>query len=296
MTRSLHGPVNPTHEPMKHTVLWTLTAALVTTTGALLARRVLGDREAAALGAQLTAGADPTRFSEASLRSLPEPAQRYLRHAIAPGTPLAPACRLWMDGTMTPTPGAPPTDLTATETLAPRTGFVWTARARMKGLPVYVRDFYHRGRGGVAVAVLGVVPIPLGGEAADVTRASQGRLVGEAVWCPTALVHPDVTWEAVADDRAQFTVAVDGDPVTVTLHLADDGVLREVTLDRWGSPDGQAARFHPYGFRVDAEGTFGGVTIPTRLTGGWGYGTDGYDPSVAASFTVRRAEWVLPHP
>lgn len=281
---------------MKHPVLWTLTAALVATTGALLARRALGDRETAALDAQLTAGAEPLRFSETNLHGLPEPAQRYLRHAIVPGTPLAPACRLWMDGTMTPTPGAPPTDLTASETLAPRTGFVWTARAHMKGLPVHVRDHYHRGQGGVAVAVLGVLPIPLGGEAADVTRSSRGRLVGEAVWCPTALVHPDVTWEAVSDDRARFTVSVDGDPVAVTLRLADDGALREVTLDRWGTPDSQAARFHPYGFRVDAEGTFGGVTIPTRITGGWGYGTDGYDPSVAASFTVRRAELVGPIP
>jgi hypothetical protein len=199
-----------------------------------------------------------------------------------------------MTGTMRPAPDAPPTDLAAVETLAPRTGFVWTARARMNGLPVRVRDHYHRGEGGVGVTALGVVPVPLGGEDEDVARSSRGRLVGEAVWCPTALVHPGVAWEAAGDDRARFTVAVDGDPIAVTLRVDERGALREVTLDRWGDPDGGAARLHPYGFRVEAEGTFDGVTIPTRITGGWGYGADGYDPARAASFTVHRAALAAP--
>ncbi len=42
--------------------------------------------------------------------------------------------------------------------------------------------------------------------------------------------------------------------------------------------------------RVDEERTFDGVTIPTRLIGGWDYGTDRFDESAASSFTVCRAE------
>ena len=272
---------------MRHPVLTTLAVASALGLAALAGRRVLTDRSARALEADLSRGAPPARaFSEDDLRGLPEPAQRYLRHAVAPGTPLAAACRLEMTGTMRPTPGAQPVDLTALETLAPRTGFVWTASARMNGLPVRVRDHYHRGEGGVAVTALGVVPVPLGGEAADVARSSRGRLVGEAVWCPTALVHPDVAWEAAGDDRARYTVVVDGEPVSVTLHVDREGALRDVTLDRWGDPDGAAARLHPYGFRVDAEGTFDGVTIPTQIAGGWGYGAPGDDPSGASSFSV----------
>jgi hypothetical protein len=273
---------------MRHPILWTLTGIAALAAGTLGVRRVVSDRHAAALEARLAQPAPARTFSESDLAGLPEPVQRYLRHAIAPGTPLSPSVRLWMDGTMTPTPGGPSTDLTAVETLAPHRGFVWTARATMNGLPVRVRDHYFGGEGGVDVVALGLVPIPLGG-GPDVTRSSRGRLVAEAVWCPTALVHPSVAWEALGDDRARFTLTVDGDPISVTLRLGPDGALREVTLNRWGDVDGQPARPIPYGFRVEEERTFGGVTIPTRLAGGWHYGTDRFDPASAATFTVHRA-------
>ena len=278
---------------MRHPLLWTLSGVVAVGALGLAVRRVVSDRHAGEAEADLFAvDARPPTFSEAHLDGFPEPARRYLRHAIAPGTPLAPACRLWMDGTMTPTPGAAPVDLTAVETLAPQRGFVWTAQARMKGLPVRVRDDYLDDDGGVDVVALGLVPVPLA-SGPDVTRSSRGRLVGEGVWCPTALVHPSVVWEAVGADRARFTIPVDGDPVAVTVRVDADGALREVTLDRWGAPGGGPARQHPYGFRVDAEGTFDGVTIPTHVTGGWGYGTDAFDAATAASFVVRRA--VLAH-
>lgn len=271
---------------MRHPVLTTLAVASALGLAALGARRLAADRSARAVEADLWRPSPVATFSEADLEGLPEPAARYLRHAIAPGVPLAATCRLQMEGTMTPSPGGPPTPLTAVETLAPRAGFVWTAWARMSGLPVRVRDHYHEGEGGVGVTALGVVPVPLGGPPADVARSSRGRLVGEAVWCPTALVHPDVAWEAAGDDRARYTVAVDGEPVSVTLRVADDGALRDVALDRWGDALGEPWRLLPYGFAVEAERTFGGVTVPSEIRGGWLYGTPEFDPSAAASFTV----------
>lgn len=282
-------------EFMRHTALWTLAGLSSLVLVGLSGRRLAADARAHQLEADLFVSGDPPQaFTEADLADLPEPAARYLRHAVAPGTPLASACRLQMTGTMTPTPGGRPVDLTASETLAPREGFVWTAQSRMNGLPVEVRDSYHRGAGGVSVTALGFVPIPLGGSAEDVARSSRGRLVAEAVWCPTALVHPDVRWEAVGEDRARYTVTIDGDPVSVTLQVDDDGTPRELTLDRWGDPDGGPARLHPYGFRVEAEGTFGGVTIPTQVVGGWGFGTDAHDPTSVSSFSVTSLDLAAP--
>ena len=268
------------------------TSGLLALAVVLGSRRALSDRRAARLEAHLLRASDtlPT-FSETDLAGLPEPAIRYLRHAIAPGTPLSPACRIEMTGTMTPSPGSPPTALTAVEALTPREGFVWTAQATMKGLPVRVRDQYHRGVGGVYVTAAGVLPIPLGGNDADVARSARGRLAGEAVWCPTALLHPDVTWDDVDADRARYTLSIDGAAIAVTLHIDREGALKDVTLNRWGAPEGGAARLHPYGFRVDAEGTFDGVTIPTRITGGWDYGTEAYNETRAATFTVHHAEF-----
>lgn len=274
---------------MRHLMLWLLAGAAAIAVAGFGTRRVFSDRTAIDIETLLFAVSDPLAvFSPTDLGGLPEPALRYLRHAIAPGTPLSPACRLWMNGTVTPMPGTPPTALSAVETLAPRQGFIWSARARMKGLPVRVRDHYYQGEGGVNVLALGIVPLPLGG-GPDVIRSSRGRLVGEGVWCPTALVHPDVVWEGVDANRARFTISVDGEAVAVTILVGPDGALREATLLRWGDVEGKPSRLLPYGFRVEEERTFEGVTIPARITGGWLFGTDRFDPATAATFTVRNA-------
>ncbi len=189
---------------------------------------------------------------------------------------------------MTPNPGGPQVALTAEEVLAPRRGFIWTAHARMFGLPVRVRDHYFEKDGGVHVDVLGLVPMPLGG-GEDITRSSRGRLIGEAVWCPTTLVGPGVTWEAVDADRARFTLAVDGEAVAVTIYVGPDGRLHEVTLDRWGDAGVPSPRLLPYGFAVEEDATFEGITIPTRLSGGWWYGTDRFNSDEAATFAIRSA-------
>lgn len=275
---------------MRHPILWSLSGATACIIAGLGARRYRSDRRSRAIETALLATDGAPAFAAADLEGLPEPARRWLRHAIAPGTSLTPACRLWMEGTMTPTPGGPAVALTAVETLAPRKGFVWTAKARMNGLPVRVRDHYYRDGGGIDVAAIGIVPLPIG-SGPDVTRSSRGRLVAEGVWCPTALVHPDVAWESVDEERARYTLIVDGEAITVTIRVASDGALRDVVLLRWGGAEGSPARLLPYGFRVEEEHTFDGVTIPTHLTGGWQYGTDRFDPGSAATFSVSSAEF-----
>lgn len=229
-------------------------------------------------------------FSPDRVADLPEPARRYLRHAIPPGTPLARIVRLEMDGSMLPRPGGPRVALTADEVLAPHVGFTWTARARMFGLPVRVHDHYFENEGSVRVTVFGVIPLARE-TGADVTRSSRGRLVAESVWCPTALIGSDVPWEALDADRARFTLTVDGDSIPVTVRIGHDGALREVTLERWGTVDVPSARPIPYGFEVLDAATFEGVTIPVRLRGGWWYGTDRFDPGAAAEFVIRAASF-----
>jgi hypothetical protein len=273
------------------TTLWTL-GGLAASGLALRARRAAEDRRADRLERDLFAASSALpRFTEALVADRPEPVRRYLRHAIAPGTPLAPAVRLAIEGTMTPTPGGAPVELTADEVLAPRRGFVWTARARMFGLPVHVRDHYVANDGGVRVHLLGLIPLPLSAAQSDVARSSRGRLVGEAVWCPTALVGPGVMWEAIDADRARFTLRIDSEDVAVTLRIDTDGALRDVTLDRWGDVGVDHFQRIPYGFAVESERTFDGVTIPTRIRGGWWYGTDRYDATAASSFVITAARF-----
>lgn len=67
-----------------------------------------------------------------------------------------------------------------------------------------------------------------------------------------------------------------------------------MTLDRWGDVGVPDYRLIPYGFAVEEEATFEVVTIPSRLRGGWWYGTDRFDEAAAATFAVTDAHFSTP--
>ena len=61
-------------------------------------------------------------------------------------------------------------------------------------------------------------------------------------------------------------------PVTFTIDGA--GRLLTISLDRWGNPDGREFRLIPFGAMVEAEQSFNGYSIPSRLRVGWYFGTE----------------------
>lgn len=196
-----------------------------------------------------------------------------------------------MTGRLPPAPGANPIEVRATEILTPEVGFVWSARARMMGIPLRIQDHYTNGEGAVSVRLLGVVPLQRGTNP-DITLSSLGRLHGEAVWVPTSLLPTSgARWKAVDDRRAEVTRVVDGYERTLTLEIDDDGRLMSISMMRHGDVGIDGFRDIPYGFEVLEEGTFGTITIPTRIRGGWWYGTSRYVESDAAEFVVEGASF-----
>lgn len=261
----------------------------------LSTRRVMEDRRIARIERALreNEAEEPFKatFSEALVASLPIPAQRYFLHSIRPGTPLARSVQLRITGRMRPREGADLVDLTAEETLAPPRGFVWTAQLWMGSLPVRVRDHYARDDGAVAVHALGLIPV---GRAAgpDVTRSSRGRLAGESIWLPSALLpEAGATWEAIDETHARVTLSIDGEAAPLTFHIDESGRLREITMMRYGNVGVETWQPIPYGFAVTDEQTFDGYTIPSVLRGGWWYGTDRYNPEGASRFRIRGASF-----
>ena len=67
---------------------------------------------------------ESARFGAAELEGLPEPVQRHLAQAIAPGTPLATSARLRMRGHIKVGRWLP---FRAHQLLNPHNGFVWTS-------------------------------------------------------------------------------------------------------------------------------------------------------------------------
>ncbi len=231
-------------------------------------------------------GTRPPPFDAAAVAGLPEPARRWLRHAIVPGTPLWPSGELTMRGEIRLGVWR---RFTARQVLAPPHGFVWAARTRLAGLPVTGFDRLSAGSGQLRWRLAGVVPV-VSADGPDVTRSAAGRLAGETVLAPTTALP--ARWSAGADgDRAVATWLVAGVEERVELQVGPDGRLLGVTMRRWGDPDGVPFGRYPFGVAVDAEATFGGVTIPSVLRAGWWWGTDRQQQGEFFRAEITGASW-----
>src|SRR5438067_4432369 len=107
-------------------------------------------------------------FDPAAITGLPEPARRWLGHAIAPGTPLCSSVELTMHGQIRLGRWRP---FTARQVLAPPDGYLWAARVRLAGLPVTGYDRLGPGAGEMRWRLLGLLPV-LNESGSDVTRSA----------------------------------------------------------------------------------------------------------------------------
>jgi hypothetical protein len=210
----------------------------------------------------------PVPFNPTMVDDLPEPARRWLRHAIAPGAPLTGVTELTMHGTIRLGTWR---RFTATQVLAPPEGYIWAATARVLGLPVVGYDRLSSGTAAMRWRLLGVIPV-MNADGPEIARSAAGRLAAEVVLAPTAFRA--ATW--IAGERPDTVVGVwriGGDEQRVEVHVGVDGAVRGVLIERWGRPPGAPYSRYPFGVTVEAERTFGGVTIPSTLRAGWWWST-----------------------
>lgn len=203
------------------------------------------------------------------LAALPDPARRYLEHTVTDGAPLAAAVRLRMHGEIKLQTWRP---FEAEQVIRWDRGMIWAATLRMWGLPIRGADRLVDGRGSMRWKLLGLIPL-VNESGADIVRSNVGRMAAETVWCPSMLLRDGVQWAAEGPSRARAQFTKWGETAAPTFTLDDEGGLQQVHLSRWGDPDGDF-RYAPFGGVVDEEGTFEGITIPTRLRVGWHIGTD----------------------
>ena len=198
----------------------------------------------------------------------PEPARRWLTHAIAPGTPLYGSVELTMRGQIKLGAWRP---FTAQQVLHPPDGFIWAARARVAGLPVIGYDRYSSGTGEMRWRLLGLIPV-ITGRGENVTRSAAGRLAAEAIWIPTSF-HRAQWSTGPTPDSAIATWRIGGATEEVQLHVGEHGQLTGVLERRWGDPNGEPFGRYPFGVTIEQEHDFAGVTIPSTLRAGWWWGT-----------------------
>jgi hypothetical protein len=212
-------------------------------------------------------------FAQERLAPLPEAARRYLTHAIAPETPLASAVRLRMHGDIKLKGWCP---FEAEQVICPAHGLLWQATVWWHGLPLYGYDRLGNGQGAMLWKLLGLVPV-MKAAGSDITRSAAGRLLGECVWLPSALCHPSVTWSQESETQPRACLSCLGETTQLKLELNSQGGLESLRFARWGNPDGGEFGYGDFGGVVEAEETFEGYTVPTRLRIGWHAGTDRFE-------------------
>lgn len=204
---------------------------------------------------------------------LPEPAQRYLKHAIAPGTKLASAVRLRMHGQIKLKVWLP---FRAEQVICWNRGMIWQATAWLNGLPIFGSDRLIDGEGAMQWKLLRLFPV-MTAIGSDVTRSAAGRMQGECIWLPSVFCNRDVTWTISDGSHAHACLKLLGETVELILTVGDMGQLEGLKLSRWGNPEGAEHHYVDFGGYLENERTFSGYTIPTRLRGGWYFGSDRFE-------------------
>lgn len=215
-----------------------------------------------------TAPAATRRFDPADFAHLPQPVQRYLARAIAPGTPLACAVRLRMHGSIKLKRWHP---FTALQVIVRGRGMIWRARVKLGRFVIRGFDRYVDGEGAGQWKLFGMLPI-VHEEGPDATRSAADRFAAESIWLPSTFCSEQVAWQANGAEVLHARFAVDGrdEELALTTSL---GSLLAVAMKRWGNPEGAGFGPNDFGALVEQEAVFDGYTIPARVRVGWHFGT-----------------------
>ncbi|PPI83903.1 hypothetical protein KEHDKFFH_11255 [Marinobacter maroccanus] len=261
---------------------------LVAVTVALWFWRQADDTADRAAMAKLAAlqPASPQRFDLSLLDGLPEPAQRYFRYTIQPGTPLYTVARISMNGKFAMGNRESPDYMAmqATQMLAMPEGFIWKMSANRGLLRISGSDTEQWTR----FWLMGLLPVARMGGDPDHTRSAFGRYVAEAVfWSPAALLPgPGVAWRLVDVNTARVIVRHEGMEQAVDVVVAEDGRPLQVSFDRWSNANPEKVhRLQPFGGFLSEFREFQGFLLPTRVEAGNFFATDDYFPFFIAQVT-----------
>jgi hypothetical protein len=235
----------------------------------------------------------PARFDPAILADLPEPAQRYFRFVIAPGTRLSTVSEVDMEGELSlgsrDNPRYQP--MRAWQVLCPPQGLVWRVEVGRGLMHVVGSDGIEEDISWSRFWLFGLVPLARAGGNRDHLRAAFGRVVGEAAfWAPAALLPQNgVSWEATDGDTARATVNCRGLTQTVDIRVDAGGRPIWVSIPRWTDANAnKVLRVQPFGGFLSEFREFQGFMLPTHVEAGNFFGTQDYFPFYKARVRAIR--------
>jgi hypothetical protein len=267
------------------TVIVLLAIAAASVLGSL---RILHDREIERLWETLRVPPGTTVFDPGSVMHLPEPAQRYLLRAIAPGTRVARSVVVEMQGRIGLKPGADKLPFQAQQILAVPNGFIWRAAVGEGSMQITGSDRYAGGEGAMHWFLWYAIPL-VRASGVDVSRSAAGRMALEApLLLPSALLpESGARWEAIDNQSARVYLQVGIEPLAPVISVTHDGRLERVEMQRWDAEglDGKPGYVLWVGDQLTEERTFGGYTIPVRMRATKKAGTPQADSFFEAEIT-----------
>jgi hypothetical protein len=228
-------------------------------------------------------------FDPLLLDDLPQPVLRWMRHTVVPGAALFTGLDVEWRGHLLLRGSWRAFCSRQRATLS--RGFVWSARCRMAGLPVSGFDRYTRAAGEMRWRVLR--GITLVGESGDeVSRSQAGRHAAELLAAlPAVALAPSVRWEAVDRSRAVAHIRMGDEDQAVTVTVDPLGRLRQVEMERWGTPPGEPYGRYPFGALLSEERRFDSYLVPTEVVAGWHIGTKRWDEGIFLRYRVVRCSF-----
>lgn len=224
-----------------------------------------------------------TTFSLEQVAHLPEIAQRYFRHSIAPGTPLYSAVELEMEGTflLDEKRGQRSLQMLARQVLRTPDQFVWLPEMRSGLITISGSDGLYEGQAWTRFWLLGLVPVAQAKTSRDLVRSAQFRAAIEsAMWLPSSLLAKNgAEWEQIEEHLARITLRRFEPAIVLNVNVDSHGAIRTIMGNRWSSANPEKVfRLQPFGGTALAEGSFQGFTIATHIEAGNHFGEDNYVP------------------
>jgi hypothetical protein len=231
-------------------------------------------------------------YSPAMVAQLPEIAQRYFNHAIAPGTPIKNIVELDMAGTflLGDKSSYQTYSMEARQILHPPSEFVWMPRMRAGAMRISGSDALVGGVAWTRFWLLGLIPVANVKSSPDLLRSAEFRSTMEGVWVPASLLPQNgVVWEQAGPDKARIRVQRVAPEIVLEMTLDSSGAVREIVGQRWSNANPEKVfRLQPFGGTIQADATFEGYTIPSKLSVGNHYGTNDYLPFFQAEISGAR--------
>ncbi|MBO0687601.1 MAG: hypothetical protein J2P45_31015 [Candidatus Dormibacteraeota bacterium] len=199
----------------------------------------------------------------------PEPLERVRDFALPGDVAEAWGMRLRHSGEMRLNLNRPWRSFRAQEQIdARRLEFRWDARLRLAPLArAEVREAFQRGHGRVEARLLGVNVQRSAGAEIDVTELT--RLLSELVWCPMALYHADLDFDAPDSHTLRVGVNRDGVLAGVTMRLDEAGRIVQVRAAGRPRLIGKATLATDWLGNFGDYRDFGGVRMPARGEQSW---------------------------